>query len=124
MSLPASFTLFGVSNNGNTITYLRAGHTTRTPRLAIFKRTVPVYLNGRWSNPSYDVKIVSGVLDADGAPVPVKIQIGTDGIRWPMVGVDVNSTFASALADFAAIMSEVGMDQTILSQVFPAAAQA
>lgn len=124
MSLPASFTLFGVSNNGNTVTYLRPGHTTRTPRLAIFKRTVPVYLNGRWSNPSYDVKIVAGVLDADGAPVPVKIQIGTDGIRWPMVGVDVNSTFNTAMADFAAIMSVADMDETILAQVFPVPASA
>lgn len=118
-TVPATWAFFGSSNNGNTVQYTLPGHTAQSPRLAIFKRVPPVYANSKWSKPSYDVKVVFGVVDADGLPVNPNIQVGTDGIRFPMVGVNVATLLAECVAAFSALVSESGFAEAIYAQQFP-----
>lgn len=119
--LPAGSRLQGVTNDGNSVTWQLPGHTVQKPKLAIFKRTVPTYNQNaqKWSDPAYQYKVVFGVVDADGNPVRPNIQIGTEGIKYPMGGVDRAATFAEALASFKALTAGVTADE-ILSQQFPA----
>lgn len=123
-TVPATWVLHSTSNNGNTVQFTRPGHSAQTPRLAIFKRQPPVYANSKWSKPSYDVKVVSGVVDADGLPVNPYIQVGTDGIRFPMLGVGVATALAEAVADFDLIVSHADFPAAIYAQVFPVVASA
>ena len=120
LTIPAGSILQNTSNEGNTVTWALPGHTVQKPKLLILKRTVPTYNSGKsvWSDPKYQYKVVYGVVDADANPVKPLIQIGTEGITWPMAGVDVQTTFASALATFQAVTASiVALD--IMSQVLP-----
>lgn len=118
-TVPATWAFFGSSNNGNTVQYTLPGHTAQSPRLAIFKRVPPVYANSKWSKPSYDVKVVYGVVDADGLPVSPYIQVGTDGIRFPMVGVNVATLLQEACGVFATLVSETDFAAAVYAQLFP-----
>lgn len=119
--LPAGSRLQGVTNDGNSVTWQLPGHTVQKPKLAIFKRTVPTYnqTTQKWSDPAYQYKVVFGVVDAEGNPVRPNIQIGTEGIKYPMGGVDRAATFAEALASFQAFTAGITAED-ILSQQFPA----
>lgn len=123
-TVPATWKFHGSSNNGNTVQFVRPGHTAAAPRLAIFKRTIPTYQNGRWSRPSYDVKIVSGVLDTDGNPVAQRINVGTDGVTWPMAGAAVSAAVAEAISDFTTVISQADFALAVQSQSFPTVASA
>lgn len=116
---PAAWNLHGSSNNGNTVQYTLPGHTAQTPRIAVFKRTAPVYANSRWSKPTYDCKVVFGVVDADGNPVTPYVQVGTDGIRFPMTGVSVAAAVADAVTAFRLIVDQADFAAAIVAQQFP-----
>lgn len=106
--LPQDSVLHTISNDGNSVTYALPGHTVAAPKLAIFKRRVPQYDTGRktWSTPSYDYKVVAGVLDSDGNPVRPLVSVGTDGVTYPMVG-DVGAVLASAKTLFNGINTAI-----------------
>lgn len=72
--VPATWRLFGASSDGSQQTYTRPGHTVQEPRLAIIDRTVAVFdgNRGKWSVPTYRVRVADGVLDADGNPDPTR----------------------------------------------------
>lgn len=72
--VPASWKRHSISNDGNSITYTRPGHTVQKPKLAIVSRTVSQYDQNRksWSVPSYRVRVFDGVLNADGQPDPTR----------------------------------------------------
>lgn len=78
-----------------------------------------MYANSKWSKPSYDVKVVFGVVDADGLPVNPNIQVGSDGIRFPMVGVNVATLLTECAAAFASLVSESGFAEAVYAQQFP-----
>ena len=124
VTLPAGWQFFGSANNGNSVTFVLPGHTAETPRLAIFKRVIPTYNNGVWSKPSYTAKVSFGLLDADGAPVRPLLEVGTDGIRWPMGAASFGTTFDAAHAAFESIISADGFAEMVKSQAFPRAASA
>lgn len=115
--LPAGYSFYGSSNNGNTVTYVHTSHSVKQPRTLVVKRTIPVFQNGVFSKPSFDVKVVRGLIDASGAVLPTKLQVGTDGIRWDVNGANLATEMASACADFAAVISNAGFDETVLSQI-------
>jgi len=123
--LPVGSRLQGLSNEGNTETWQLPGHTVQKPKLAIFKRVVPTFNQSslKWSDPSYQFKVVQGVVDADGNPVRPLIQIGTEGIKFPMGGVDRAAAFDEALASFKDLVGKITADD-ILSQRFPRPASA
>nr|WBY66485.1 MAG: hypothetical protein [Eriocheir sinensis solspivirus 2] len=118
--LPIGSTLYSVASNGNSITFALPGHTTVQPRLAIFKRVIPEFQKGTWSVPSYTYKVVYGVVDAEsGQPVNPRISVGTDGVRWPMAGLDLPATFAAAHAQFASIAANPEMAARVFAQTLP-----
>lgn len=113
-------TLYTVASNGNSITFALPGHTTVEPRLAIFKRVIPEFSKGSWSTPSYTVKVVYGVVDAEtGQPINPRISVGTDGVRWPMYGKNLSTLFAEAAQRFSAIMADPSMAQRMFAQTLP-----
>lgn len=118
LTLPAGYTFFGASNNGNTVTFIKTGHTVQKPLTLVMKRTIPTFQNGVWSKPSFDVKVVRGLQDSDGKPLPTKLQIGTDGIRWDVNGAGLAAEMAAAAADFAAVVGHADFDEAVLAQAF------
>ncbi|UHK03267.1 MAG: hypothetical protein FuLV1_gp2 [Hangzhou levivirus 1] len=111
LTVPSTWKRQQLSNDGNTLTYTRPGHTVKQPKLAIVSRVIPSYDTGRatWSVPSYRVRVFDGVLNADGQPDPtrtlydltVRASINSDGSA---VVADVHSDFLLVVnqADFAA----------------------
>lgn len=120
-TVPTGAVFHSASNNGNTVQFSLPGHTAAKPALLVLKRTVPVYdaKSKTWSKPSYDVKVVRGVLDSDGNPVYPRVTVGTDGIRWPMAGVDVNAAVAASVADFVTVVGDSDFAQNAVTQAFP-----
>lgn len=117
INLPADYSFFGASNNGNTVSFVKTGHTVQKPLMLVVKRTIPTFQNGAFSKPSFDVKVVRGLVDSVGATLPTKLQVGTDGIRWDVNGANLATEMAAAVADFSAVVSHVDFAQTVLSQV-------
>lgn len=68
--IPSTWALF--SNTGNQTQFLLPGHTVLKPRMALFSRTVPSTSGNGPSVPAVRVRIVEGILDADGKPVATK----------------------------------------------------
>lgn len=118
--IPTGSVLQNTSNEGNTVTFALPGHTVQKPKLLILKRTVPTFNSGaaKWSDPKFQYKVVYGVVDVDGNPVKPLIQIGTEGITWPMAGVDVTPTFEAALTVFKAVTASI-VTADIMSQNLP-----
>lgn len=73
-TVPATWRFYGASSDGSQVTFTRPGHTVQEPRLAIVDRKIGVFDSNRqrWSTPEYRVRVVDGVLDADGNPDPTR----------------------------------------------------
>lgn len=73
-NVPATWSFYGSSADGNSITFVRVGNTVAEPRLMVINRTPPVFnaRAGTWSVPTYRVRVIDGVLDADGKPDPTR----------------------------------------------------
>lgn len=109
--VPATWKRHSISNDGNSVTYTRPGHTVQKPKLAIVSRTTAQYDQNRksWSVPSYRVRVFDGVLNADGQPDPtrtmydltVRASLNSDG---SVVVASVHTDFLLVVdqADFAA----------------------
>lgn len=106
LQLPAGYTIFGTSNNGNTLTAVKAAESTAAkPVLMVIDRTAPSYnqATGKFSVPVYRVRVIRGVLDADGNPKIERLMIDAN-IRTP-VGTDAEH--GTLLADFLAFVDQV-----------------
>lgn len=114
--IPANYSFYGSSNNGNTVTYVKTGHSVQKPLMLVIKRTIPSFNNGVFSKPSFDVKVVRGLQDADGKPLATRLQVGTDGIRWDVNGANLAAEINDAVADFAAVVGDAGFAANVLSQ--------
>lgn len=88
-NVPSTWKRQSLSNDGNTLTFTRPGHTVQKPKLAVVSRVIPAYDQKRatWSVPQYRVRVFDGVLNADGQPDPtrtlydltVRASINSDG---------------------------------------------
>lgn len=122
-TVPATWKIHSSSNNGNSTTYTRPGHTVQEPRLAIISRVVPVHDNKRheWSTPSYRVRVFDGILDANGNPDPTKTMI--DAVCKCSVDNNGASRKTSVITDFLAIIDQVDFAAAAFeSQDFPVVA--
>lgn len=74
LTVPATWKIHSKTNDGNSTTYTRPGHTVKEPKLAIVSRTTAQYDNNRklWSTPQYRVRVFDGVLDTGGQPDPTR----------------------------------------------------
>lgn len=107
-TLPTGWVLFGTSNDGNTVTYQRPGHTVKEPRLAVVSRVLPVYnsKSGKWSTPHYRVRVFDGVLDALGVPSPTRTSFDSDSVY--AVNPDGSARGTSVMTDALAILTDEG----------------
>lgn len=118
-TLPSGWTFQSSSNNGNQVTYTLPGHTVQAPRLAIFSRVIPTYdQKVGWSVPSYRVRVIHGVVDADGVPVETRTSYDAT-IRWSMSGNGA-SEGDEATTEMVAILGATGFAETVFAgQGFP-----
>lgn len=101
-TVPAGWKFHG-SANANQTTFTLPGHTVAEPHLAIFDRKVPVVQNGNTSVPWYRIRVIRGVLDADGNPITTRVTVDCT-IRWPLQAASADvvediGILADALAD-------------------------
>lgn len=118
-SLPSGWVFQSASNNGNTVTYTLPGHTTQKPKLAVFSRVVPTYnAKSGWSIPSYRVRVIHGIVDADGNPVETRTTFDAT-YRWSMT--TGGAAEGDAVNDEAvAIISATGFAESVFAgQQFP-----
>lgn len=94
-------------------TFTLPGHTVAQPRLAIFDRKVPSFNGNGSAIPSYRVRIIRGVVDADGEPVPTRVTADIT-IRWPLeaASADVQSDIAA----IAATLSDVDFQSDVVDE--------
>lgn len=81
------------SDNGNSRTYTRTGHSALNPRLVIQKRKVATSPQGSAED---TIDIISGTLDADGNMLPGRIAFSVT-IRRPVLGQATDVTAALAV---------------------------
>lgn len=114
--LPVKYKLFGVSNNGNTVTFSTDTGTVSEPRLLIVSRVLPTWqriANAMgWSVPSYRIRVQHGVLNADGSPIATRV--GADlTLRWPQ---GHGSSGAAVVTDLVSVLSAVDFATAVFGQ--------
>lgn len=105
LQLPLGYTIYGYSNNGNTLTAVKAAESTAAkPVIMVIDRSAPTYNQStqKFSVPAYRVRVIRGVVDADGKPVVERLLVDAN-FRTP-VGTD--SEHGNLLTDFLAFVSQ------------------
>lgn len=117
--LPAGWTFQSSQNNGNSVTYTLPGHTTQAPRLAIFSRTIPSFNSkSGWSVPSYRVRVIHGITDADGNPVETRTSFDCTFRHSMVTGGAAEG--ASVVNEVLAVIGADGFAQAVFAeQSFP-----
>lgn len=124
-TVPSTWKFHSTQSNGNSVTFTRPGHTVQQPRLAIISRVAPLFDNKRqeWSTPSYRVRVLDGILDAEGNPDPTKTLV--DATFRCSVDSNGAAQKASVLGDFLLILDQADAAASIFeSQDFPTVASA
>lgn len=104
-------------NGSDSVTFIRSGHTTSAPRLAIFDRKVPVANGNGFSVPQYRFRLIDGHVDAEGVPLKERSIIEVI-VRHP-VGIDATS-ITTALADASAIVGDAEfVNDALVDLMFP-----
>lgn len=94
-------------------TFTLPGHTVAQPRLAIFDRKVPSF-NGNGSKvPSYRVRVVRGVVDAEGHALPTRVTADIT-IRWPLEAAPAD--VKSDMAAIAAVLADVDFQGDVVDE--------
>lgn len=119
-TIPAGYTLYTSSNNGNRVTYVHTTNTSAAPRYVSFSRVLPVWqkiANAMgWSIPSYRIQIAKGVLDVNGNPMPTKVTADLT-LRWPNGHA---SNLADVVGDLNGIIDADGFAAAVAQgQYFP-----
>lgn len=118
--VPASWKRHSISNDGNSVTYTRPGHTVQKPKLAIVSRTVAQYDQKRksWSVPSYRVRVFDGVLNADGQPDPTRTMY--DLTVRASLNSDGSAVAESVHTDFLLVVDQADfVTNSVGAQEFP-----
>jgi hypothetical protein len=97
-----SATLTEFADNGNSRTYIVAGHTATAPRLVLQKRTVP---SGNQIMTEFGVTVLRGVEDPEGAIMPQKASMGAL-VRYPVIG-SAPTPLAADLAEMLTLFRDV-----------------
>lgn len=102
--LPDGYTIYGVSNNGNTLTAVRDGHTATKPLLMIIDRTEAKYnaQSAEYSVPAYRVRIIRGQLDSEGQPMAGRLLVDAN-FRHPLGS---ESEISNIVADLNTFISQ------------------
>lgn len=111
--VPTTWSFFG-NTGANQTTYTLPGHTVKQPHLAIFDRKVPSFGGSASQVPSYRIRIIRGVLDANGNLVATRITQDLT-CRWPLEGAlaDVQADIAL----MATLISDVNLQADIVNQL-------
>lgn len=110
--VPTGWKFYG-SNNGNQTTFTLPGHTTANPRLALFDRRVPSSSPQGAVSPSYRIRIVRGISDAEGNPVQQRVVCDFT-VRWPLVADSLD--VIADIATIAATLSDVDMQSDMVDE--------
>lgn len=90
--------------NGDSVTFVRAGHTVTKPSLALFTRKAPIPNGqGGYSVPTYNVRFINGHVDANGVPLKER-SIVEINVRHP-VGASATDITA-AIAEAATMLAD------------------
>lgn len=118
MNLPASYTLYGSSNDGNTVTFVKEGSTVQKPLFLVVTRKGSSFNQGTqsWSVPQIDYKVSRGLLTADNMPQPSK-EIGTISVRHPVTGTDTD--LDAVVGDLKALVNDPGFATAVKQQLIP-----
>lgn len=116
--VPADWVFQSSANNGNSVTYTLPGHTTQEPKIAVFSRVIPSYsAKTGWTVPSYRVRVIEGVLDADGNPVETRTTVDAT-FRSSMSGGQTKGQ--SVVDNFKLIVGADGFASSVfVEQSFP-----
>lgn len=117
---PSTWSFYGSSSDGNQITLIRPGNTVAEPRVCLISRTVPVFnvKSQTWSVPTYRVRVMDGVLDADGNPDPTRTL--ADVTFRCSVSSNGASRGDEVLADLTTLLNTPGFaDAAFKDLVFP-----
>lgn len=118
MQLPSGYTIFGQSNNGQTLTAIRDGHTAGKPLLFIIDRTEAKYNAQlqKYSVPAYRVRVIRGTVNSDGAPQGERLLADLT-IRVPVGSSDELGVLLGDLNAFIG-QTDFGTD-AVVKQLFP-----
>lgn len=117
--LPEGYTFYGSAPDQTT--FVRTGHTSAEPNLAIFDRKVSTLVGGQLTVPSYRARIIRGILDATGSPVTTRVTADLT-IRWP-AGTDV-AVVKDVMARLGEILSDSDFqDDAASDQLLPREAE-
>lgn len=113
--LPEGFKEY--SRDGDSVTFIRPGHTVSEPRLLIINRKTPVANGNGFSIPQYRVRTVDGHVDSDGKPVRDRSAVDIY-IRKP---VDASlEPIQTSLAAIATMLADVDFqDDALVDYMFP-----
>lgn len=121
LQLPAGYTIYGESNNGNTLTAVKtAENTAAKPVIMIIDRSEPTWNSSRetFSVPTYRVRVMRGTIDADGKPKPERLMVDAN-FRTPVGSDDEHGVL---LTDFLAIVNHVDFQADGMGdRIFPVA---
>jgi hypothetical protein len=120
-TVPATWSKFSTSGDGQSETYTRPGHTVKEPRLAIISRTIATFdaARGTWSVPGYRVRVFDGVLNSDGQPDPTRTLV--DATFRSSLNSDGASRGDEVVSDFLLIVDQADfVGAAFGSQEFPA----
>lgn len=116
--LPSGYSIYGTSNNGNTITAIKADSTASKPKLIIIDRSESAYnaQTGSFSIPNLRVRVLVGTTDVDGNPKPERLLVDVN-FRVP-VGSEGDT--ADWFADFKSLINDAAfLDDAIIHRFFP-----
>lgn len=114
--IPTDYTIF--RQEGDSVTLRHSASTPAEPRLIIIDRHMATYdaKNGRWSVPSYRVRVIRGLVDGDGAPRSERLLVDAT-FRTP---IGAESLFTSELLpDFITVVDSEGFGDAVISQTLP-----
>lgn len=110
--VPATFKKF--SNTEHSVTYTMSGHTSQKPHLVIFDRVVPV-TSGKGSRiPQIRVRVLRGVLGADGTLLATRISEEAV-LRYPLGALP--SEIKEDIATLAAILSDAEFQDDVATEL-------
>lgn len=117
IKLPSGYTIYGYSNNGDTVTAYKDDSSSAAPHFIIIDRTRAAFnqQSMNWSVPTYRVRVIRGNVDVNGNPVTER-TLADITFRSP-VGKDPQ--IEPLIEDVRAIIADVNLEDSILGLLLP-----
>lgn len=118
IELPSGYTLYGVSNDGNTVTAIRDGSSPSEP---VFMKVTRKGANwnsgqGRFSVPQVEVRFTRGLREGDPATPIAEQELAQLTFREPVGHDDPTKT---VLNDFIAFVAQEDLLDKLVGQILP-----